>query len=51
VYPWYEAFQDRLDPLRAKCPQWFFDWRGVLVFLSPLWALAVALTVLPFVMR
>lgn len=50
-FPWYEAFQDRLDPVRAKCPAWVFDWRGVLVFLSPLWVTAIALTVLPFVMR
>lgn len=48
---WYNALQDRLDPLRSRVPVWVFGWRGALVFLAPLWLTVLALTVLPFVMR
>lgn len=42
---WYERFQDRLDPLRARMPAWAFGWRGVLLVFSPLWIVLVAVGV------
>ena len=51
VFPWYEALQDRLDPLRARAPAWLFTWRGAVVVLAPVWLTALALLTLPFVLR